>query len=205
MIKTYFLARILRRIHIPSFNRCQLDKSAKVSSGAALTRVKMGRYSYVGSYTHITDAEIGSFCSIGGNCGIGGGMHPLNYVSSSPVFLQGKNILGKNFANIPFQPSQKVIIGNDVWIGEYAYVMPGVIVGDGAVIGTHAVVTHDVEPYSIVAGVPAKEIRKRFDPETVERLQHLHWWEWSEDKLLKYGSVFNSPESVIQMVENERI
>ena len=204
MIKTYYLARILRKLHIPSFNRCQIDRTAKVANGAALTKVKMGRYSYVGSYTHITDSEIGNFCSIGGNCGIGGGMHPLNYASTSPVFLQGRNILGKNFAKIQYQPSKKVLIGNDVWIGECVYIMPGVTIDDGAVIGTHAVVTKDVEPYSVVAGVPAKEIRKRFDTEMIDSLREIQWWNWTEDKLEKYGELFNDPQALIQKVENER-
>lgn len=204
MIKTYYLARILRRLHIPSFNHCEIDRTAKVASGAALTKVKMGRYSYVGSYTHITDTEIGSFCSIGGNCGIGGGMHPLDHASTSPVFLQGRNILGKNFANIQYQPSEKVIIGNDVWIGECAYIMPGITIGDGAVIGAHAVVTRDVEPYTVVAGVPAREIRKRFDEETIKELTALKWWDWSDEMLTKYGALFDSPEKLIEKVKSER-
>ena len=87
MIKTYYLARVLSKLHIPSFKHCQIDRSSKVASGSSLTKVKMGRYSYVGHYTHITDAEIGSFCSIGGFCGIGGGIHPMTTVSTSPVFL----------------------------------------------------------------------------------------------------------------------
>lgn len=204
MIKTYYLARILRKLHIPSFNHCEIDRTAKVASGAALTKVKMGRYSYVGSYTHITDTGIGSFCSIGGNCGIGGGMHPLDHASTSPVFLQGRNILGKNFANIQYQPSEKVIIGNDVWIGECAYIMPGITIGDGAVIGAHAVVTRDVEPYTVVAGVPAREIRKRFDEETIKELTALKWWDWSDEMLTKYGALFDSPEKLIEKVKSER-
>ena len=203
MIKTYYLARILRKLHIPSFNHCEIDRTAKVASGAALTKVKMGRYSYVGSYTHITDTGIGSFCSIGGNCGIGGGMHPLDHASTSPVFLQGRNILGKNFANIQYQPSEKVIIGNDVWIGECAYIMPGITIGDGAVIGAHAVVTRDVEPYTVVAGVPAREIRKRFDEETIKELMALKWWDWSDEMLTKYGALFDSPEKLIEKVKSE--
>lgn len=201
MIKTYYLARILRRLHIPSFRHCHIDKTAKVASGAALTKVSMGRYSYVGSYTHITDAEIGSFCSIGGNCGIGGGIHPLDKVSTSPAFLKGRNILGRNFAKISYEPSKKVVIGNDVWIGECVYVMPGVTIGDGAVIGTHAVVTSDVEPFSIVAGVPAKVLRKRFDDETIGKLTELQWWNWSEEKLSEMGQYFNSPQELIQAAE----
>lgn len=83
--------------------------------------------------------------------------------------------------------------------------MPGITIGDGAVIGTHAVVTKDVEPYSIVAGIPAKEIRKRFDTGTVDSLKKIQWWNWTEDKLQKYGYLFDDPKSLIQMVEKERI
>lgn len=77
------------------------------------------------------------------------------------------------------------MIGNDVWIGYDAVIMAGVRIGDGAIIGTRAVVTKDVEPYSIVGGVPAKEIRKRFSPDLIEKLQSLQWWNWSQDKIKK--------------------
>lgn len=197
MLKTYYFARLLHKLNISSFNKCQIDKTAKVASGSALTKVKMGRYSYVGDYTHITDADIGSFCSIGGHCGIGGGIHPTDYVSTSPVFLQGRNILGKNFANIPYQPSKKATIGNDVWIGEYSYIMPGITIGDGAVIGAHAVVTHDVEPYSVVAGVPAKPIKKRFDEETINKLLELKWWDLSDEELSNIGDSFANPSELL--------
>ena len=78
-----------------------------------------------------------------------------------------------------------IVIGNDVWIGYDAVIMAGVKIGDGAIIGTRAVVTKDVEPYSIVGGVPAKEIRKRFSPDVIEKLQSLQWWNWSRDKIQK--------------------
>lgn len=76
-----------------------------------------------------------------------------------------------------------IIIGNDVWIGFEAVIMAGVHIGDGAIIGARAVVTKDVPPYTIVGGVPAREIRKRFDVATVERLQALKWWDWSEERI----------------------
>lgn len=76
-----------------------------------------------------------------------------------------------------------IIIGNDVWIGFEAVIMAGVHIGDGAIIGARAVVTKDVPPYTIVGGVPAREIRKRFDAATVERLQALKWWDWSEERI----------------------
>ena len=133
-----------------------------------------------------------------GHCGIGGGIHPSDHVSTSPVFLQGRNILGKNFANIPYEPSKKVTIGNDVWIGEGVYIKSGINVGNGAVIGAHSVVTHDVEPYSVVVGIPAREIRKRFDDEVINQLQAIKWWDWSEDKILENVFLFSDPNMLIR-------
>ena len=79
-----------------------------------------------------------------------------------------------------------IIIGNDVWIGYDAVIMAGVKIGDGAIIGTRAVVTKDVEAYYIVRGVPAKEIRKRFTPDIIEKLQNLQWWNWPVERIKEY-------------------
>jgi virginiamycin A acetyltransferase len=81
-----------------------------------------------------------------------------------------------------------IVIGNDVWIGYEAVIMQGVSIGDGAIIGTRAVVTKDIPPYTIVGGVPAKEIRKRFEPDTIEVLQQIHWWDWSREKIQRHLS-----------------
>ena len=76
-----------------------------------------------------------------------------------------------------------IVIGNDVWIGYEAVIMAGVTIGDGAIIGTRAVVTKDVPPYAIVGGVPAKPIRKRFSEDTIKMLMELRWWDWPEEKI----------------------
>lgn len=128
-------------------------------------------------------------------------MHPTAMVSTSPAFLKGRNILRKNFAEIPYEPSKRVEIGNDVWIGEGVCIVSGVRIGDGAIIGAHAVVTRDVEPYSVVGGVPAKEIRKRFDDETVCKLCKMKWWDWPDEKLEKYGKYFDDPKALIELIE----
>ena len=79
-----------------------------------------------------------------------------------------------------------IVIGNDVWIGYEAVIMTGVHIGDGAIIGTRAVVTKDVPPYTIVGGVPAKEIRKRFNSDMIEQMLALKWWTWSVDKIQEF-------------------
>ena len=202
MLKTFFLAKILRLFFLSSFKQCQIDKRSKVSYGCSLSRVKMGKYSYVGASTGITDCEIGNFCSIGGNCGIGGGLHPIQMVSTSPVFLQGKNFLRKHFASFPYAPSEHVVIGNDVWIGASVYIKSGVKIGTGAIIGAHAVVTKDVEPYSIVAGVPAKKLRNRFDTETINELLKIKWWDWPDEQIKQMSDMFDSPQKLIDSIKN---
>ena len=81
-----------------------------------------------------------------------------------------------------------IVVGNDVWIGYEAVILSGVTIGDGAIIGARAVVTKDVPPYTIVAGVPARPIRKRFDEETIARLEQLRWWDWPEDEIRRHIS-----------------
>ncbi len=203
MFKSYFLAKLLKKLRISSFRHCQIDSTARVDSECSLSMVTIGRYLYVGSATSISDTCIGNFCSIGGRCAIGGGIHPTDMVSTSPAFLKGRNILGKHFAELPYKPSETVDIGNDVWVGEGVYIRSGVKIGDGAVIGAHAVVTRDVEPYSVVAGIPARAIRKRFDDETIERLLEIRWWEWPDKKLEREGGFFLSPDTLFRNSEEE--
>ena len=191
-------------MRISSFKKCLIDKSARVDAQCVMSYVDMGRYSYVGAETHITSAKIGNFVSIGGGCQIGGGAHPLDMVSTSPVFLQGRNILRHNFAYFTFMNAQNVEIGNDVWIGDGCYIKAGVKIGNGAVIGAHAVVTHDVEPYSIVAGCPAKEIRKRFPETVINRLLDIAWWDWSDNMLLQYADCFDNPQKLINQIDGDK-
>lgn len=129
---------------------------------------------------------IGKFCSIA--CGakflFNSANHTLGSLSTYPfpIFFEE---WGLDVEDIPRAWDNKgdIMVGNDVWIGYEAIVMAGVTIGDGAVIGTRAVVTHDVPPYTIVGGVPARGIRKRFDEDTVEALLALRWWDWPKERI----------------------
>lgn len=129
---------------------------------------------------------IGKFCSIA--CGAKFLFTSANHKMSSlstypfPIFYEEWGLDVKDIRNA-WDNKGDIIIGNDVWIGYEAVIMAGVTIGDGAIIGTRAVVTKDVPPYTIVGGVPAKPIRKRFDDATVERLIKLRWWDWEHEKI----------------------
>lgn len=131
---------------------------------------------------------IGKFCSIA--CGakfiFNCANHTLKSLSTYtfPLFFEEWDLPKSQVASA-WDNKGDIIVGNDVWIGYDAVIMAGVTIGDGAIIGTRAVVTKDVEPYSIVGGVPAREIRKRFAPDVVNRLRALQWWNWQEEKIRK--------------------
>ncbi|WP_082712198.1 CatB-related O-acetyltransferase [Vibrio tritonius] len=136
-----------------------------------LIDVELGRYSYVSPLSIIINTKIGRYCSIGPGTKIGLGLHPIDKLSTSP-FIYNKSL----FKEKRKDDFELVEIGNDVWIGANALVMGGVKIATGAVIGSGAVVTHDVEPYEIVVGVPAKVIKKRFNDEKIAELLSSEWW-----------------------------
>ncbi len=171
------------------------DKTTGIKALARLERAEVGRCSYIGSMAAAYDCRIGKFCSIARDVYIGGGIHPVDWVSTSPCFHLKSNATGVYYGNKSFQWSKETVIGNDVWIGIRAIILPGVTVGDGAVIGAGSVVTKDVGPYEIWAGNPARLIRKRFDDDTIIKLLEMKWWDW-EDSVLN-NSDFSDLTTVI--------
>lgn len=132
--------------------------------------------------------KIGKFCSIA--CGakflFNAANHTINSLSTYlfPIFFEEWN-LDTDTTSIAKAWDNKgdIIIGNDVWIGYEAVILAGVTIGDGAIIASRAVVTKDVPPYTIVGGVPAKIIKKRFDERTIDKLIELRWWDWSKEDI----------------------
>ncbi|MGI6110440.1 MAG: CatB-related O-acetyltransferase [Eubacteriaceae bacterium] len=131
---------------------------------------------------------IGKFCSIA--CGakflFTSANHTMRSLSTYtfPIFFDEWGLDVQNITEA-WDNKGDIVIGNDVWIGYEAVILSGVTIGDGAIIGTRAVVTKDVPPYTIVGGVPAKPIRKRFDEETIVRLLALHWWDWDKNTIAR--------------------
>lgn len=138
---------------------------------------------------------IGKFCSIA--CGakfiFTSANHKLGSLSTYPfpLFFEEWE-LDKSNVTDAWDNKGDIVIGNDVWIGYEAVIMQGVTIGDGAIIGTRAVVTKDVPPYSIVGGVPAKPIRKRFSDKVISQLLEIKWWDWSDDKVKENISAIQS-------------
>lgn len=179
----------------------EIDKKAAICSGVKFYRGKIGKYSYIGNNSFVIDTTIGNFTSIAPDCYIGGTSHPIEWVSSSPVFHKWENIFKKNFATHDYEIFQKTTIGNDVWIGNKVLIKAGVNIADGAVIGMGSIVTKDIGPYEIWAGNPAKLIRKRFDDETIQKLIRIKWWNLEDELIKNYATKFNSIESFIKVAK----
>lgn len=197
----YFISKLIKKLMLPAIKNSTIDKTAKICSGAHLVNVFIGRYSYIGNYCTVINVKIGAFSSIADNCIIGGSGHPLNWVSTSPVFYSGKNILKKNFFLHEFKKTNETTIGNDVWIGSNCLIKGGVVIGNGSVVGMGAVVIQNVGSYEIWAGNPAKLIRKRFSEETIEKLVETHWWDFSDKVLFKLAPYFENPETLLERLK----
>lgn len=161
-----------------------------------------GKYSYYSGYYHghsfddcarylfpdrddVDKLIIGSYCSIGSGASFimaGNQGHRYDWISSFPFYYMSE-IESFNQSQDGYKSLGNTIVGNDVWIGSEVMIMPGVKIGDGAVIGSRALVTKDVEPYSIVGGNPAKLIKKRFEDKHIEMLLEIKWWNWDESVL----------------------
>lgn len=159
----------------------RLEGDNVVYQQSELTAVNLGRHSYVARDTILNEVEVGRFTSIGPRCLMGTGDHPARWVSTSPVFYSLLGQAGVSFGKENKYPERrKIKIGSDVWVGASVFVRDGVEIGHGAIVGAGAVVVRNVVPYSVVAGVPAKEIRSRCSPTIVAKLLNLSWWNWSE-------------------------
>jgi len=177
------------RIHgTAELKTCKLGRYAAVGERVVLREVVVGEFSYFERHAEAIYATIGKFCSIAANARINALEHPLERATTHKVSYRPNEYFRYLGVDQGFRERRRgrvVTIGNDVWIGHGAVVMPGVSIGDGAVVGANAVVTHDVGAYQIVAGAPAKLLRPRFSPEIAARLAALAWWDWPLERLFE--------------------
>ena len=159
--------------HVHLLEKCIINKS------------EINSYTYLGKNCLVQNARIGKFCSIANEVLIGLGNHPLDLLSTSPLFYRVNNplqisLIKKDLKIVEYIP---INIGNDVWIGTRSIIMDGVSIGHGAVIAANSVVTKDVPSYAVVGGVPAKIIKYRFPAEKAEQINRTKWWDFPVNKI----------------------
>lgn len=172
----------------------------KVEAGSEVVNSSMDRHSFCGYYCEILWCDIGSFCSIANQVVIGGGMHPMDWVSTSPVFYAGRDSVKMKYSEHIRPDPARTILGHDIWIGERAIIRQGVQIGTGAVVGMGSVVTRDVEPYAVVAGTPARVIRYRFPVETINRLLASEWWACDDEAIRRAAVHIKEPHLFLEVL-----
>jgi acetyltransferase-like isoleucine patch superfamily enzyme len=196
-----FAGKHLRLEYMVQVKNCKFNRYNTIYKYSRLRDSELGDFTYVARDSQIYNTSIGKFTCIGPNVMTGMGAHPASvFVSSHPLFYStlgqssGLVIVDKNL----FDEFPHTKIGNDVWIGNNVSIKYGVTIGDGAIIGAGAVVTKDVEPYSIVGGVPAKLIRYRFSKEQIDFLLAFKWWDKDLDWIKANKDFFQNIESFMK-------
>ena len=196
----YLWSKLCKKVRGSAVLSSVIAPTSVFEAGCTIINSSMGRYSYCGYDCTFINADIGAFCAIAGNVSIGYIDHPMNWVGMSSVFYARRDSIRKKFSLHSTREAKRTLIGNDVWIGEKALIKAGITVGNGAVIGMGSIVTKNVPDYAIVAGNPAREVRKRFDEATIEALLKIQWWDFEDEKLEKYAQYITDPAKFIEEV-----
>ncbi len=187
--------RHVRLLYMADCEDTTFEEYITVGRETVLIKCHVGRYTYFGPRCRFNYTTIGRFCSIAADVKCGLGQHPITAVSTHPLFYKASIrpaiiTLAEQDTHQEFTP---ITIGHDVWIGESVIISDGVTIGNGAILAAGSVVTKDVEPYTIVGGVPATMIRKRFTDEQIAFLEHLEWWnkdlQWLKEHMHLWSDV----------------
>jgi virginiamycin A acetyltransferase len=177
-----------------------IGENVKLSPVYVISNSSIGNYSYIASNSIISNTSIGKFCSIGPNFMCGWGIHPVNGISTAPMFYSKTNKPnGITFSQTnKVDEYKKITIGNDVFIGANVVVLDGVTIGDGAVIGAGAVVSKDIPPYAVAVGVPIQIKSYRFSQEQINKLLKIKWWDFSSEELKDVEQLFFDIDAFIK-------
>ena len=186
-------------------DNCSFGEGVRIYSKVLIANSNIDSFSYIGVKSILKNCSLGKFCAVGPEVYIGLGQHPVNgVISTYPGFYSAhaSGVLSLN-VDSSIQEYEPVSIGNDVWIGARSMILDGVKIGDGAVIAAGSVVTRDVEPYTVVGGVPAKLIKKRFSDEEVDKLIRFAWWNKEIDFLKENSKLMLNPKDFFELLKLE--
>jgi acetyltransferase-like isoleucine patch superfamily enzyme len=182
-----------------------------IGSGTSFKNSKLGFQSYVGDFSEVNNTVIGNYSCISHHVCVIEGQHPIgSHVSIHPAFyrndFRNTYVQNSSFDDYKYINKEKriaCVIGSDVWIGSNTLILAGVTISDGAVVAAGSVVTKDVEPFTVVAGVPARIIKKRFPDSQIQKLIEMKWWNRDEDWIKKHANNFANIEAFLKNEENK--
>jgi acetyltransferase-like isoleucine patch superfamily enzyme len=175
----------------------------KLNRPYSIHHTSIGDYTYISTNSSISFSEIGKYCSIGPNLFCGAGIHPINGISTSPMFYSTMLQNGSSLSiSNKIEERKKIKIGNDVFIGANVTILDGIEIGDGAVIGAGSVVSKNIPPYSVAVGSPIRIIKKRFEDKIIHELLNIKWWDWDQSNIKKVEKYFFDMDSFFKSVDN---
>jgi acetyltransferase-like isoleucine patch superfamily enzyme len=180
----------------------KIDKQAAVLKTHILSHVTVGKGTYIANYAIISNTTFGKFCSIGPHLRCGWGIHPVNGISTSPVFYSTNTQVGFTFSAVDkCEEHKQIVVGNDVFIGRNVIILDGITIGDGAIIGAGSVVSKNIPPYAVAVGSPIQIIKYRFSKEIIEALLEIRWWDQDDSVLKEVEKNFFEVEKFLEFMK----